>query len=167
MKTQGKDGKFYTRDHPHEIINPKVMTFETIRFWLKELSTNPDYGWTDRGRRGLERALGMAPKTLPDKLVWSWIWPKEQVRLTARINDILQGYIVPKKFGKCTEGVLTDPPVPPVTTPKPRVLHMQVSVAGIKFLAHDQRPPPKLPSFKDVFKNVQSWDPDKRRQRSL
>jgi hypothetical protein len=104
MKIQGKDGNWYTRDHPHEIINPKVMRFEEIRGWLKELSTNPAYGWTDGGRRGLERALGMAPKTLPDKLRWSWIWPKEQVRLTARINDILQGYIVPKKFGKRTEG---------------------------------------------------------------
>lgn len=159
MKVQAPNGRWYTRDHPHEIISPRVMRFEVIRYWLKELSENPAYGWTDGGRAGLSRALGMqASGTIAYKLAFGWIWPKEQVRLTARINDILQGYIVPKRFGARVDGVWTDPPTP-VVVPKVREIKFQVHNGAPKFLAQDQAPRMKLPDFKEAFRNVSFWDP--------
>ena len=164
MKFTTARGNVITRDHPHEIISPFVMTFETIRWWLKELSTNKEYGWYPKGRAGLERALGMANGAIKWKLEDRWIWPKEQVRLTARINDIIDGRIVPKKIlirGKRgaprIEGVVTDPPQPPKVT-RPREIRMNATLKGISFV-----PPPKrmvLPAFKEVFKDVRVWNPD-------
>jgi hypothetical protein len=162
VKVQAKNGRWYTRDHPKEIIKDGVMTFEEIRHWLKELSTNPDYGWTKRGVAGLERALGMLKSSLDDKLDHAWIWPREQVRLTMRINSIREGYIVPRRFpgrgGGKTEGVWTDPPKPP-TVKESRVLRGTATPGGVRFA-----PPPKLPglpSFATVFQNISTWDPTK------
>ena len=163
MKALGSNGKLYTRDHPHEIISPHVMGFDEIREHLRELTTNPEYGWNVAG---LERALGMNRGTLRDKLRAAWIWPKEQVRLTARIRDILDGRVVPRRLGRQIEGVVVDPPQPPRISLKPRVLNMHASVGprGPQVL---RAPPPKpsmqLPSFKDVFKNAPYWDPEAKR----
>jgi hypothetical protein len=161
MKVQAKNGRWYTRDHPHEIISAHVMRFEVIRAWLKEFSTNEEYGWYPGGLSGLERALGMSKASLINKLSIGWIWPREQVRLTARINDVLQGYIVPKRFGTRVDGVWTDPPLPPVVLSKPREIKFQVKNGALSFLAQDMSPPPKLPQFKDAFRNVSFWDPEK------
>jgi hypothetical protein len=162
MRIPGKDGKMYTRDHPHEIVSPYVMTFETIRFWMRELYTNPEYGWAPGGRAGLERALGMGAATMKDKLRWSWIWPKEQVRLTARINDILEGRIVPTKFkGGKTEGVWTDPPTPPIVKSVPRKPLVLRAVLGQSILSAPPAPvyrSQQMPQFSEAFKNVQFWN---------
>lgn len=154
-------GKWYTRNHPKEIISPHVMTFDEIRFWIKELSTNPAYGWAKGGVAGLSRAMGYSvPSSMTDKLTTRWIWPKEQVRLTARVGEILEGYIVPTRFGQRVDGVYTDPPVPPVVN-YPRSIRCQANIAGLKFLAHDMRPAMKLPSFKNAFAEAIEWNPDK------
>lgn len=165
MKVDGGNGKFFTRDHPHEIISPHVMTFEVIRFWLRELSTNPEYGWHGGGVLGLERSLGMTPQSMRRKLTVGWIWPKEQVRLTARINDILNGYIVPKRFGNRVDGVWTDPPMPPVASAKPRVLNLKVGVRGFVVVTAQTKKPLAMPEFRDAFRNVSFWDPDSKKSR--
>jgi hypothetical protein len=154
-----------TRDHPHEIISPHIMRFEEIRGWLREFSTNPEWGWMNRGLRGLGRALGMASKTsIERKLTTGWIWPKEQVRLTARINDIRQGYIVPTLFGNRTDGVWTDPPRPPVVREKPKSIALRATVKGSILVAHDQKPAMKLPAFRRSFAEAPFWDPDNKRR---
>jgi hypothetical protein len=158
MKVVTASGFAFTRDHPHEIISPNVMRFEEIREWLRTLSTDPAYGWFPGGIHGLQRSLGMNSKyAIKSKLTRTWIWPREQVRLTARINDILDGYIVPTRFpNKRVEGVYTDPPRPPVIN-RPRVIHGQATVAGLTLSAHRIKPPPRLPEFRDAFVNVPTW----------
>jgi len=157
MKVQARNGRWYTRDHPHEIISPHVMRFEEIRYWLRVLVSDPAYGWAPRGENGLERALGMNPDSMRYKLTTGWIWPKEQVRLTARINEILDGYIVPTRyqFGR-VEGVYTDPPRPPVVN-RPRMIHMQVTVDGVRMVPHKVKPPPRLPDFHEAFARTPTW----------
>jgi hypothetical protein len=164
QKVLDSTGRLVTRDHPHEIISPHVMRFEEIRWWLKELSTNPAYGWTDGGGKGLVRALGATggKSWIRGKLSTYWIWPREQVRLTARINDILQGYIVPRRFpGHRVEGVITNPPRPPQAVPVRR-LHFTALPGRLQLTAHDSKPPPKLPSFARAFSEAIEWDPDKK-----
>lgn len=163
MKVDGGNGKFYTRDHPHEIISPYVMTFETIRFWIKELSTNPEYGWKPGGGHALERSLGMTKGSTKRLLTVGWIWPRQQVRLTARIREILDGYIVPRRLGLRTEGVYTNPPQPPVTTVKSRAIKMQaLPTIGLRFVAQDHGPPLRLPNFQRAFSEAIEWSPDKK-----
>jgi hypothetical protein len=158
MKVLGSNGKYYTRDHPKEIISPHVMRFEEIRYWLRELSTNPAYGWVPKGKNGLERALGMGKNTIRKKLTIMWIWPKEQVRLTARIRDILDGRVVPRRFsGSRVDGVYVDPPQPPVVN-RARTVSIAVEVGPLRMLPKDHKRPMKLPEFRDAFKNVVTWD---------
>jgi hypothetical protein len=170
MKVRARNGRMYMRDHPHEVISPYVMRFEEIRTHLKELSTNPDYGWTGYGgRAGLERALGMAPRTLKDKLDHAWIWPgPEQQRLTHRIRDILEGRIVPRRFAaNRVEGVLADPPQPPKLSEKPRVLNFHVTIGPHGPHLH-RVPGPKptftMPNFKEAFKDAIDWNHDSKRR---
>lgn len=164
-KVIGSNGKTYTRDHPHEIISPHVMTFQEIRFWMKELSTNAAYGWANKGVAGLARALGMGEgATLQSKLTVRWIWPKEQVRLTARIREILAGHLVPRKFGKRTEGVYVNPPQPPAVTP-PRMIRLTATPGKLELRAQDNRPPPKMPAFHRAFAEAIRWDPDAKKGR--
>ena len=162
MKVQAQNGKFYTRDHPHEIISPKVMRFEEIRSWLKELSTNPEYGWTEYGgRAALERALGTSPGAIRRVLATHWIWPRQQVKFTARIRDIIEGRIVPRRLGQSRhefDGVYVDPPQPPKVN-KPRTLKMHALPGeGLKFGANP-RPHVILPAFKEIFEHVPFWNP--------
>jgi hypothetical protein len=158
MKVRGSNGKMYTRDHPHEIHSPHIMRFEEIRGWLRELSTNPAYGWTAYGgKAALERALGMGQGVLRHKLTLAWIWPKEQVRLTARIRDILDGRVVPKRMSaQRMEGVYVDPPQPP-QVPRPREVTIAVQVGKVKFLPKDHKAPMRLPDFKNAFQDVSFW----------
>ncbi len=162
-------GKYYTRDHPHEIINPRVMRFEEIRWWLKELSTNPEWGWCPGGVAGLERSLGMGKCKLKSKLKTSWIWPREQFRFTARINDIREGYIVPTRFkGGKVEGVYHDPPIPPVVKDKPKSINFSINASGrltVNAPTHVHTPPPKMPDFKRAFEEAIYWNPDEKKAR--
>jgi hypothetical protein len=161
MKVDGGNGKFYTRDHPKEIISDKVMRFEVIRNWMRILSTDPAYGWVPGGLDGLSRALGMGTGGVKRKLSTAWIWPREQVRFTARINEIIDGYIVPKRFGRRVDGVYTDPPKPP-NVKVPRRLILQAQVGGLRVLTAPRSAPPQMPAFKDAFKDVSFWNPDRK-----
>jgi hypothetical protein len=164
-KVDGGNGRMYTRDHPHEIISPYVMRFTEIRAWLKELSTNKEYGWYPGGVSGLARALGMSSGgVIKHKLTTDWIWPKEQVRLTARIRDIIDGRIVPRRTRNRVDGVYCDPAVPPVVADKPRTIHLRATVAGLDFMPVDHKPLPKLPCFRSAFAEAIWWDPDSRRR---
>lgn len=167
-----RNGKLYYLDHPKPIISPYVMMPDQIRTHLRELTTNPSYGWAvPGGRAGLERALGMRPRTLRSKLTVGWIWPGEQRRLTGRIRAILDGYIVPRRVSPRTiEGIYVDPPEPPAVTPAPRTIVMHATLAGPSSPVRlstcpPPAPPPLLPSFKTAFTNAPYWDPWKRRDR--
>jgi hypothetical protein len=151
---------YFTIDHPYEVIREGVMRFAEIRAWMSELKDNPDYGWGGRGgTAGLERALGLDPAQLIRKIRTHWIFPKEQFRLTKRIEDILQGYIVPHRYGiGRVDGVFTDPPVPP-TIRERKMLSLRVTVRGIS--QAPAREAPQIPSFGTVFDHVSYWDPDK------
>jgi hypothetical protein len=159
VKVLGSNGKYYTRDHPHEIISPHVMTFETIRFWMRELTSNPEYGWT---KAGLERTLGIPAATLKQRLTVKWIWPKEQVRFTARLNEILEGRIVPRLVGarQRQEGVYVDPPQPPKVSAT-KELKFTTRIKGLPFADR----PGALPQFGQAFRGVAMWDPDKKKAR--
>jgi len=162
-----RGGKYFTKDHPHEIINPRVMRFEEIRWWIKELSTNPEWGWVPGGFAGLSRALGYSDaNSVRRKLTTAWIWPKEQYRLTARINDIREGFIVPTRLkGGRVEGVYHDPPIPPVVKDKPKSINFEIDVKGrLKVLpiSHVHTPPPKMPNFRRAFEEAIYWNPDKK-----
>ena len=157
MKVQADNGKWYTRDHPHEIISEYVMRFDEIRHWMKEFRDNPDYGWTSKA--ALERALTITKNGLNRKLTTGWIWPKEQVRLTHRIRDILDGRVVPKMIGKRLQAVIVDPPEPPKLS-RPTSIKMFATVKGLSFL-----PPPKpvkIPDFKNAFAHASVYDPHKK-----
>lgn len=164
-KVQRPDtGEWVTRNHPHEILSPHVMRFEEIRYWLKELSQNKAYGWKPGGKAGLCRALGInTPASLDEKLVWRWIWPREQVRLSARIREILDGYIVPTRGTGVrrsrVDGVYTDPPRPPAVKP-PRVISIRATPGGgIAFLPPGHKPRPRMPSFSRAFAEAVPWFP--------
>ncbi len=162
-KVDGGNGKFYTRDHPHEIISPHIMRFEEIRWWIEEL-LKPEYGWSEPG---LGRALGIGRDCIRRCRRTGWIWPRQQMKITVRIRQIVDGYVVPTvvptKFGKRRiDGVYTDPPRPPMAAPK-RVLKLQATRAGLRFLAQDYRPPPNLPSFTRAFAEVLPWSGAKKR----
>lgn len=164
MKVQAPNGRFYTRDHPHEIINHRVMRYDEIRSWLKELSTNPEYGWTRYGgRAALERALGVSPGAIRRVLSTHWIWPKQQVKFTARIKDIIEGRIVPRVVPTSPhefDGVYVDPPEPPKLS-KPKTIKMHALPGqGLKF-GPNPKPKITLPAFKEIFENVPFWDPEK------
>ncbi len=161
-------GKYFTRDHPHEIINPRVMRFEEIRWWLKELSTNPEWGWYPQGGAALARSLGMSHglSSIKRILTTGWIWPKMQVRLTARINDIREGYIVPTRFkGGKVEGVYHEPPIPPVVKEPTKTLRLNVGIGGFSFLPTTHAAPPKMPDFKRAFAEAIYWNPDEKKAR--
>jgi hypothetical protein len=159
MKVDNGNGTIITRDHPHEIIAPGILRFDEIRWWIRELMTNPDYGWSDKGVSGLGRAMGYAEKwSLPSKLRGRWIWPREQIRLTARIREIREGYIVPRRFGQRTEGVWADPPQPPVLrAARPLNVRLHATIGGLKMVPTDRKPGPSLPQFGEAFKNVREW----------
>jgi hypothetical protein len=162
-KVIGKSGRLVTRDHPHEILSPRVMRFAEIRHWLAELSTNPAYGWTNGGIAALSRALGMKdPRHIGYKLKYSWIWPKEQVRLTARITDILDGRIVPRRMGRRIEGMYVDPPEPRCVPAPLRRIVLTATPAGMTLKAPHLRPRPHLPAFKDAFADALRWDGTRR-----
>lgn len=168
IKIDGGNGKFYTRDHPKEIISEHVMRFEEIRGWFRELSTNPDYGWTSfGGRAGLSRALGMGPGSLSRRLSAGWIWPREQVKFTHRIRAIVEGNVVPVKRGRQVHGVYVHPPQPPQLTRREiklrAILPQHLNGGRVKLVSHPLAPPPQIPDFKNAFKHVPLWDPDKKR----
>jgi hypothetical protein len=159
VKVDGGNGKWYTRDHPHEIHSPHIMRFEEIRDWMREFLSNPAYGWTEYGGiAALERSLGMNKNSLKKKLTTAWIWPKEQVRLTSRIRDILDGRIVPRRISKNRmEGVYVDPPQPP-NVPRKRSVKIAVQVGKLTMLPQDHRAPMRLPDFKKAFQDVPWWE---------
>jgi hypothetical protein len=161
-KVDGGNGKLYTRDHPHEIISPHVMRFAEIREWIHELSTNAEYGWYPGGRAGLSRALGFSfPDGMTHCLSTAWIWPKQQMRLTARIQEILAGYIVPTRFGtNRVDGVYTDPPKPPSILARARCVKIRALPGRLRYVVPDERPAMKLPSFSRAFAEAIFWDPN-------
>jgi hypothetical protein len=145
------------------------MRYDEIREWLRVLSTDTRYGWAPKGVRGLERALGMMKQGITWKLEdHRWIWPSEQYRLTARINDILEGHIIPKLVrnahtGRNTiEGVYVDPPQPP-PVPKPRMLCLYAAPGKISFQPTAPAAP-RMPAFREAFEKIAIWNPfnDKR-----
>lgn len=153
------------KDHPYEVRKPGIYTFDEIRYWINQLWYDKRYGWTSRP--ALARALGVTTNWLSnDKLRGElWIWPREQYRLTPRINDILDGYIVPKwVVGACggkhrrLDGVYCDPPEPP-PVPKQRVIHLHAAPGKLSFLPVKPTRPPSLPQFRAAFENIPIWDP--------
>jgi hypothetical protein len=158
MKVDGGNGKMYTRDHPHEIISPYVMRFEEIRDTIRMLLQNPETGWC---RAGLERALGLNKTRITRLLTVGWIWPKEQVRLTHRLREILEGRIVPQLVGRKQEGVYVDPSRP-VVIPKridPRIVRGHVTLNGLTLHPRVESRPPPLPEFRSIFRDVPEWEP--------
>jgi hypothetical protein len=159
--------KWVQKDHPHEIISPHIMRFDEIREWLKVLAHDPQYGWTEYGgRAGLEYALGFTGKCMIVAIERGrWIFPWEQVRLTSRINDIIEGRIVPKRFdGRTVRGVYCDPPQPPVVKAVKSV-RMQAIGGQLKLLGEGHRVAPPLPDFRHAFERAPYWNPDKKRAR--
>jgi hypothetical protein len=164
-KVDGGNGRLYTRDHPHEIISPHIMRFKEIRQWIETLMREPAYGWTDGGVAGLSRALGFSsPSSMTRRLTTAWIWPKEQVRISARIREILDGYIVPQRFGARVDGVYTDPPRPPAVGQTAKSVRIRAAPGQLRFVPH-AAPPMKLPSFSRAFAEAIDWDPDAKKRR--
>lgn len=165
-KIDGGNGRLYTKDHPHEIISPHIMRFKEIREWLTVLTNEPAYGWTDGGVAGLSRALGFStPSSMIRKLTTAWIWPKEQVRISARIRQVLDGYIVPQRFGLRVDGVYTDPPRPPAVGNRPKCVTIRAAPGRLQYAPPHASPPMKLPSFARAFSEAIVWDPDAKKRR--
>lgn len=156
-KVRARNGKLYTRDHPHEIISPNIMRFAEIRDAMREL-LKPEYGWN---QAALDRALGFTSQGEISRILRAgWIWPKQQMRLTIRIRQIREGYIVPRMVGRRLDGVYVDPPIPPKVSTE-RCLKLRATLKGLEFVAQDYRPPPKLPSFARAFAEALPWNPKK------
>ena len=151
MKVDGGNGKFYTRDHPHEIISPHIMRFDEIRFWMVELPAH--HGWA---KVALERALGMTKGSLKRRLTVGWIWPREQKRFTARLREIMDGHLVMRRIDGKLQPVYVEAPVP-LELRQPAGLTLYASIRGLSFQAPPPRP--KLPDAKNAFKNVATWNP--------
>lgn len=145
----------------NELRAKGVMSCEEIKWWIREFSTNPAWNWT-RNKTNLARALGFNNHPLPTmngKLKTAWIYPTEQVRLSERIRLIRDGYLVPyyNIFPHSFE--YANPPRPPVRPPTKMTVHTVAGGARLT-LEPPETPTPRMPDFKNIFKNALLWKTD-------
>lgn len=91
--------RLFPNEHPR-LYAPDCLSCDEIRFYLKQLIENPDFGWS-HAYLALERAFGMPQPLkhrLRTKLKRSWIYPGEQIRFSRAIREILAGELVPKSI---------------------------------------------------------------------
>lgn len=145
MKITLSNGKSYTRDHPKELQGFGLMGYEQIRQAWRECLAD---GWTEPA---LCVAMRCGKGSIKQRLRCSWIWPNEQKKFTVRLNEIREGYLVPRILNGRQEPVYIDPPEPPKGKDV-RVLRMHVGIKGLSFAP----PPPKfdLPDFSRAFSDV-------------
>lgn len=135
------------------------MSCDQIRFWLRELSTNPIYNWC-QNKNNLGRALGFNAKRPGDrmaaKLTGAWIYPTEQVRLSERLKLVIAGHLVPVYTGKHPSFEYVNPPRP-VCKP-PAKLTVRTAATGAQLTVQQfQTPAQQLPDFRTVFQTARLW----------
>ena len=138
-----------------------VMSCGEIRWWIRELSQNPTWGWS-RNKANLARALGFkghAAETMMGKLRKAWIYPTEQTRLSERIRLLRDGYVIPLYDRYPHSYEFVNPPRPPATPPARMVVHTKHSGARLT-VEQPQYAKPSMPDFKSVFKNARLWRED-------
>lgn len=135
------------------------MSCDQIRFWLRELSSNPIYNWSQH-KNNLGRALGFNPKRAGDRLMsklqGGWIYPTEQVRLSERLKLVITGHLVPVYTGKRPSFEYVNPPRP-VAKP-PAKLTVRTAATGAQLTVEQfKQPPQQLPDFRTVFQTARLW----------
>jgi len=144
---------------PVTLKDGEVLSCEQIRWWLRELSDNPHWGWA-RNRSNLARALGFhgehAYENMRNKNTGAWIYPSEQIRLSIRIRLILNGHIVPDYNRRPHSYIYANPPRP--VAPPPAKLAVSTSRTGPRLKVERFEPPSqRLPDFREVFNNAKLW----------
>jgi hypothetical protein len=164
--------KHHHGDHPKPLSKPGVLSCEEIRYWLKELFTNPELGWS-KTPTALARALGYegtwARQSVKSKIRErnrAWIYPSEQVKLSVTLPRILAGEVepvlLPKPPGR--RGLPTwgyrAVEQPQSIVPIPKKV-MRFTVGGR--LEFDRKappaPPPRLPAYSTWLQNPERWAP--------
>lgn len=144
---------------PVQLKDGQTLSCEQIRWWLKELSENPHWGWS-RNKSNLARALGFrgdyAFENMRNKNTGAWIYPSEQVRLSVRIRLLVNGHIIPDYSRKPHNYAYANPPRP--VAPPPAQLAVSTHRNGPNLAVRRfEAPPSTLPDFKSVFKNARLW----------
>lgn len=144
-----------------EFRNPEILSCQEIQYWIRELSSNPSWGWA-QNKTNLGRALGFAKfskASMLSKLRKSWIYPTEQVRLSERIRLIVNGYLIPNYDVKPATYEYVNPPRPPAKPPA----KFRVSVGSDGPMFHVEQfkaPTVGMPDFKSVFQSARLWKTD-------
>jgi hypothetical protein len=141
------------------------MSCDEIRYWIREIITNPDWGWKGRGT-AIATVLGIhtgrsANSHLRRKLDPDcWIYPGEQIRFTKGLRRILAGEVKVVE-GRCPRGrartwnvVVVDNPVP---LPRPRRLRYNLATGRLEHVTDPLESRPSIPSFKDALRNAPVW----------
>lgn len=131
------------------------MSFSEIRHWLKELADNPTYGISNRvgGKAALEREMALHRNSLRSKILGGWIYPSEQIRLTAVIMRVRRGEIAlkpdPLKV-RSAYFVVQTPPKPPVEPQKEARWAFKPGSKGL-VKVKDPTYTPAIPSLQGLF----------------
>jgi hypothetical protein len=144
----------YGTDHPVELKRANTMSFAELRYWIRELRTNPVYGiCTIRGgKSALDREMGAAPSALSAKLVGGWIFPSEQGRFTRVIMLIREGRLVLKSdpiYANRAYFVVQDPPKPPIPPQKTPRMAFKLGVGIVRIPEPDYQQ--AVPSLRGLF----------------
>jgi hypothetical protein len=141
-----------------------VLSCDELRYWMKELYTNPALGWA--GHSGcLASAFGIdgacPAGTYKGCFRRSWIYPGQQLRFSRQLAKILAGEIVCRKVGGHHKAVLADSPQP---LRLPTRMRYDLGAGRLGWAPTVVPTGPRLPSFKELFSHpTREWIPTRDR----
>lgn len=162
--------RLFPNEHPR-LYAPDCLSCDEIRFYLKQLIENPDFGWS-HAYRALEAAFGMeepAKHRLRQKLRRSWIYPGEQIRFSRVTREILAGTLVPKLLPDGKKGRVVWMPARaarpvPIAAAQRGCWKVDFQSGRLSF----SRPPvsftPEAPAFSTWLRDPKQWIPRRDRK---
>jgi hypothetical protein len=130
------------------------MSGDELRWWMRELDTNPVHGWAGH-HAALARAIGFQDSCPGNSMLSkfrarnrAWIYPGEQLRFSRGIGKILAGEVVCRKVGKHWQAVLADHPQP---LRPPVRFRYNLARGGLEWVQVGKSPGSVLPSFKTLI----------------
>ncbi len=162
--------RLFKNDHPR-LYAPDCLSCDEIRFYLRELIQNPQFGWS-HAYHALEVAFGMSnpgKQWLKTKIKRSWIYPGEQIRFSKVIREILAGELVPKRLPDGPKGRMVwmparaDHPIP-IKAARGGCWKVDLQHGTLAF----SRPPVTFtqgaPDFSSWLRNPKQWIPPRDRK---
>lgn len=146
--------KMFTADHPRNRSPPGVMSCDEIRWWVKELRTNPEYGWHHSPAQ-LAKALGFydvnPASSLKSKIREknrAWIYPGEQIRMSRQLHLIIAGELVLRPVGRRWQIARAETPVRLKNPPRFRY---NLATGSLEWARSVPESRPTLPTFQQMF----------------